>query len=461
MWDSERVPDEWKKAIIVPIHKKKDKMDCNNYRGVSILCHCSKVYSNILLRRMRKRTDEILAEEQAGFRAQRNTTEQIFVLRQVVEKYTEMNKDLFVGYIDFRKAFDSIWRRGLWRVMRNLGFAEKLVKILENMYEGTYSAVRSSGGLSEWFETIVGVKQGCILSPLLFNIFLEAIMSQALRDGEEGAVIGGYLISNLRFADDIAGLGETREALDRLMCRISLEAEKLGMSVNVDKTEVQCIGQDQQIINVAINGKKLNQVEEFVYLGGVITSEGKSDKDVKRRIGFASGVMSSLKVIWQARDISLGTKVMVYESLVLSLLLYNSETWTLREDTKQRLRVFEMGCLRRILGVTRRDRIRNAHVRERLNLSTDIVQRVAERRLRFFGHVVRMPAHRLPLVAIQGQVHGKRSRGRPQKRWIDNVKEDVTTMGISLVEAFRLTQDREGWRSLVRLSMRAQASPGH
>src|SRR6476469_2103567 len=171
--------------------------------------------------------------------------------------------------------------------------------------------------------------------------------------------------------------------------------------------------------------------------------------------------MSSLKVIWQARDISLGTKVMVYESLVLSLLLYNSETWTLREDTKQRLRVFEMGCLRRILGVTRRDRIRNAHIRERLNLSTGIVQRVAERRLRFFGHVVRMSAHRLTLVAVQGQVHGKRSRGRPQKRWIDHVKEDITTMGISLVEAFRLTQDREGWRSLDRLSTRAPASLGH
>src|SRR6476661_7474316 len=158
---------------------------------------------------------------------------------------------------------------------------------------------------------------------------------------------------------------------------------------------------------------------------------------------------------------SLGTKVIVYESLVLSLLLYNSETWTLREDTKQRLRVFKIGCLQRILGVTRRDRIRNAHVRERLNLSTDIVQRVAERRLRFFGHVVRMPYHRLPLVVIQGQVHGKISRGRPRKRWIDNVKEDVTTMGISLVEAFRLTQNREGWRSFVRLSTRAQASPGH
>src|SRR6478609_1392571 len=106
------------------------------------------------------------------------------------------------------------------------------------------------------------------------------------------------------------------------------------MSVNVNKTEVQCIGKDQQIINVSINGKKLNQVEEFVYLGGVITSEGKPDKDVKRRIGFASEVMSTLKVIWQARDISLGTTVMVYESLVLSLLLYNFDAWTLTEDTK-------------------------------------------------------------------------------------------------------------------------------
>ena len=198
------------------------------------------------------------------------------------------------------------------------------------------------------------------------------------------------------------------------MGRIALEAEKLGMVINAEKTEVQYVGKDQQVLDVLVSGKRLQQVDEFVYLGGVITSEGRSDKDVARRIGLASGVMSSLGVIWQAKDITLGTKVMVYESLVMSILLYNSETWTLREDTKRRLRVFEMACLRRIVGVSRRDRIRNTLVKERVNIMADVVQRVAERRLRFFGHVMRMQPYRLPYIAIHGQVHGKRGRGRPQ-----------------------------------------------
>ena len=128
------------------------------------------------MNRLRKRTEEILSEEQAGFRADRSTIDQIFTLRQLAEKYTEMNRGLYVGYIDFRKAFDSVWREGLWRVMRNLGFEEKIVRVLESIYQGTFSAVRAGGNLSNWFETTVGVLQGCALSPLIFNVFLEAIM---------------------------------------------------------------------------------------------------------------------------------------------------------------------------------------------------------------------------------------------------------------------------------------------
>ena len=94
IWTTESFPDEWKKAIIVPIYKKKEKTDCNNYRGVSLLCHCSKVFTRILLERLRRRTEEVLAEEQAGFRAGRSTVDQIFTLRQLSEKYIEMNKGL-------------------------------------------------------------------------------------------------------------------------------------------------------------------------------------------------------------------------------------------------------------------------------------------------------------------------------------------------------------------------------
>ena len=103
IWEQEKLPSDWKRSVIIPIHKKKDKLDCSNYRGISLLCHSSKVFSSILLRRIKNRTEEILSEAQAGFRANRSTIDQIFVLRQLAEQYEEFGRELYVCYIDFKK----------------------------------------------------------------------------------------------------------------------------------------------------------------------------------------------------------------------------------------------------------------------------------------------------------------------------------------------------------------------
>ena len=148
-----------------------------------MLCQSSKISNLIILQRIKTRTEEILSEAQAGFRRDRSTIDQIFTLRQLAERYEEFGKELYyVCYIDFRKAFDSIWRKGLWNVMRHLGYPKKIVKILENAYKNTFSAVRVDGDISDWFETIVGVLQGCVLSPLLFNIFLEMMIALGMDD---------------------------------------------------------------------------------------------------------------------------------------------------------------------------------------------------------------------------------------------------------------------------------------
>ena len=121
---------------------------------------------------------------------------------------------------------------------------------------------------------------------------------------------------------------------------------------------------------------------------------------------------------------------------------YNSETWTLREEEKRKLRVFEMAVLRKIEGITRIDRKRNVDVKNKLGITRDVVDRIQERRLRYFGHVVRMNSSRTPNIALYGRVEGKRSRGRPRKSWTDNVKEDGEAMGMSLVQADRIARDR-------------------
>lgn len=462
VWEKEELPTDWKHSVIVPIHKKNDRLDCSNYRGISLLCHCSKVFSSIILLRIRKRTDEILSEAQAGFRANRSTIDQIFTLRQLAEKYEEFGKELYVCYIDFRKAFDSVWRKGLWTVMRHYGYPEKIIRILENAYRDTFSAVRVDGDLTDWFNTVVGVLQGCVLSPLLFNIFLEAIMAMALDKTEVGALIGGEKLTDLRFADDIAMLAEEVGGLQSSLDSVVAVSKKMGMRINTAKTETQYLGKGNNRFCLQAEGQQLEQMDNFVYLGGSISTSEGSEGDVNRRIGLARGIIQSLSKIWSSNEISKGTKVLVYETLVLSVLLYNSETWTLKVTQQNRLRVFEMACLRRIEGVTKRDRVRNEVIRNRLGSRPDVISRIQQRRLRYFGHICRMGNGRYPLIAMNGYVHGQRGRGRPKKRWIDMINDDCEAMGTTLSEASRQALDRGGWRrSIVELPMHVSTLPRH
>jgi len=268
------------------------------------------------------------------------------------------------------------------------------------------------------FATLAGVLQGCVLSPLLFNIFLEVVLARALRFLDIGVVISGYRMNNLRFADDIAAICNSNQGLDTIVTSTATESRRMGMNINTDKTETQLIGRYRGSCDIKLEGQVLSHVEDFVYLGGLISSTDSSQPDVRRRIGLACDAVRRLAKIWKSKAISKPAKVEVYETMVLSILCYNSETWTLTAETNRQLRVFEMGCLRRIIDVTRRDHIKNVDIRANLGITDDIVERIQARRLRYFGHVVRMDQHRLPNIALHGRVEGKRHRGRPRKRWL-------------------------------------------
>ena len=138
-----KIPTDWSRAIIVPIFKKKDKTVCDNYRGISLLCHAEKLSASIILQRIRKKTDEILTESQAGFRRGRSTIDQLFSLRRLAEKYSEFSKSLYICYVDFQKAFDSVWREGLWHVMEHLGYERKIIRLLQALYKETLSTCES------------------------------------------------------------------------------------------------------------------------------------------------------------------------------------------------------------------------------------------------------------------------------------------------------------------------------
>ena len=153
-------------------------------------------------------SEEDHREEQAGFRAGRSTIEQIFNLSILCEKYLQHQQDLYQVFIDFKKAFGRVWHAALWATMKKYSISTKLIQVIKNLYNKATSAVLFNRSIGDWFRTTVGVRQGCLLSPTLFNIFLERIMADALEDHNDTVSLGGRTITNLLFADDSDGLAE-------------------------------------------------------------------------------------------------------------------------------------------------------------------------------------------------------------------------------------------------------------
>ena len=192
----------------------------------------------VILNRLKPQAEEIIAEEQAGFKAGRSTTEQILNLRILCEKYLQHQQNLYYVFIDFKKACDRVWHAALWATMQKYNISANLVRTIEQLYDKATSAVQMNGSIGEWFRTTVGVREGCLLSPTLFNIFLERIMSDALEEHDGTFSIGGRNITNLRFADDIDALAEEEQELEVLVESLDKTCTRDKMEISAEKTKL-------------------------------------------------------------------------------------------------------------------------------------------------------------------------------------------------------------------------------
>ena len=189
-WELGSVPQAWKDASIVTIYKKGDRTDCGNYRGISLLSIAGKIFARILLNRLSTHiTPEVVPETQCGFRGNRSTVDMIFCLRQLQEKCIEQDRPLYMVFVDFSKAFDTVGRTGLWQLLRKYGCPEKFTTMIEALHTGMMANVSVGGEVSESFSVTNGVKQGCVLAPTLFSIFLSAMLDEAFRDMGDGIYI--------------------------------------------------------------------------------------------------------------------------------------------------------------------------------------------------------------------------------------------------------------------------------
>ena len=401
----------------------------------------------ILLNRLKPQAEWIIAEEQAGFRAGRSTTEQIFNLRIICERYLQHQQDLYHVFVDFKKTFDRVWHAALWATINLYNINGNIIKLIKNLYNKATSAVYLNNSIGDWFKTTVGVRQGCLLSPTLFNIFLERIVEDAL-EGHEGTVsIGGRSVTNLRFADDIDGLAGKEEELVNLVECLDSTSTAYGMQISAERTKLMTNNANGISADIRVSDVKLDCVDSFKYLGAIIADEG-SKPEVLARSAQTTAALAKLKTIWNDKNIDLSSKIRLMRSLVISIFLYACESWTLTPELERRIQAMEMRCFRKLLGITYRDRITDEEVQNRIEQAIgpydDLLTTVRHWKLKWYGHVTRSSG--LAKTILQGTVPGGRKRGRQKKRWEDNIKEWT---GLHLSNTLRKAESREEWRGFV------------
>jgi hypothetical protein len=444
-WHEGTIPEEWGRSILVPIPKKGDLSNCSNYRTISLINHTGKVLLMVLLNRLKSYLDPYLSEEQAGFRKDRSTVHQILMLRLLAEKAKRQGKKIYNCFIDFQKAFDTIKHKIIWAMLKSYGVQTKMITLLQKIYEKSQSAVRIGNDYGEWFQTDVGTRQGDPLSPLLFIAYLERVMDQ-VRQNTCGINIGGIVINNLRFADDIDLVDEDASSLQRLVEQTKTAAEQSGLMLNTNKTKTMVFGDRSIESSIHVAGNIIENVEKFEYLGSLLTWDNNCSEEIKRRIGKATGALASLKHIWNSKKLKIENKLKILTTCVFSVLLYASETWTLKEADRRKLLAFEMKCYRRILKINWRDMVRNEDIRKRISRDETIIDIIKKRKLRLFGHICRMDDTRLIKHIIFSKMEGKPRRGRPCREWLDDITEWCQRSGQDL---FHLAQDRQAWKNLI------------
>ena len=193
----------------------------------------------ILQARLQQYVNCELPDVQAGFRKGRGTRDQIANIRWIIEKAREFQKNIYFCFIDYAKGFDCVDHNKLWKILKEMGIPDHLICLLRNLYAVQEATVRTGHGTTDWFPIGKGVRQGCILSPCLFNLYAEYIMRNArLEETQAGIKIARKNINNLRYADDTTLMAESEELLKGLLMKVKVESEKVGLKLNTQKTKI-------------------------------------------------------------------------------------------------------------------------------------------------------------------------------------------------------------------------------
>ena len=230
------------------------------------------------------------------------------------------------------KPLNCVDHNKLWKILKEMGRPDHLTCLLRNLYAGQEATVRTGHEPTDWFQIGKGVRQGCILSPCLVNLYAEYIMRNAgLEEAQAGIKIAGRNINNFRYADDTTLKAESEEELKSLLMKVKEESEKVGLKLNIQKTKMA----SSPITSCQIDGEIGETVADFIFGGFKITADGDCSHEIKRRLLLGRKVTTNLDSILKNRDITLSTKVHLVKAMVFPVVMYGCETWTIKLSAKK------------------------------------------------------------------------------------------------------------------------------
>ena len=469
--DKGEIPEEWNDSYTIPIYKGKgDALSCSKHRGVRLLEHGMKLWEKILEERLRKIVK--IDGCQFGFQKGKSTIDAIFIVRQVQEKYAAKKRKLFHVFVDLEKAFDRVPREIITWALRRQKVPERLIDMVMALYVNSKSRVKTKAGISEAFEIKVGVHQGSALSPLLFVL----VMEEATRGDRRG-------LWELLYADDLVITAESMAEASERFNSWKRGMETRGLKVNMEKTKVmvtgrepnrlqeegphpcgvcgkntgpstvlctqcgkwchracarlrhvnhagpnykcpRCVrineGQVEEEQTVEVNEGELEIVDQFCYLGEMLTCQSGAEGAVRVRISAAWNKWREINSLLINKTIPLKNRAKIYEACVRSVMLYGAETWAMTKEMERKVKSSDQKMLRHMAGVRLVDGVRSEELRERCGLE-DIIDVLRRRRLRWFGHVRRRDEDHVLKRALEMDVQGRRPAGRAKKTWMWSV----------------------------------------
>ena len=326
-------PDIWNHGLITPIYKNGDKFDPNNYRGICVNSNLGKVFCSIMNARLMNflTKHNVLSKSQIGFTPKQRTTDHIYTLHTLIDKHVNQNKTKFYAcFIDFQKAFDSIWHVGMFYKILESGVGGKAYDIIKSMYSGNMCSVKIGQKRTEFFTQGRGVRQGCNLSPALFNIYINELATILEKSSIPGVSLHNHEVKCLLFADDLVLLSPTADGLQQSLDLLEHYCQTWALTVNPTKTKIMIFqkrSRSQDILpKFSIGRKHVEHCTHYTYLGIKLSSTGHFKEAIHELREKARRAFYAIKRNIQT-EIPIRIWLKLIECVIEPITLYGSEVW--------------------------------------------------------------------------------------------------------------------------------------